>query len=368
MHAHFRLIRAWTHTHSRWLHEHFLPACTLFLCFFGVLSLLLYMLQDLLHHKIGVLSPQIHMWVSTGFLWLIFTLHGAGLRCCTLWLDAESWWSFHTQIGGNPRESQRIKCILHLFFYLMLTLTTVLLCRWALEPRPLLHWCLFSLFSMLLGYGSAKTTQREETFSTHPPKIPTSPRGALVWSLLHPLFLPKKKRVHITLLFLLHLGTGYIAYKNLPLFVGVLYTFCLALLAIWQLTQQLSCNLRYSRWESQHGISHHTYLQSLYLCTGSIGLLGGISCTIGWWMGAQAGGSLSTPVGVLFIGVYAAPLWVLSSTWLQLDPRIPTLPFLLSLLAGLLFASALYATPWAWIGFPILYRYGTQSQLGRNRP
>lgn len=366
MHTHFRLIRAWAHTHSQWLHNHYLQMGTLFLCFFGVLSLWMYMLQDLLHHKIGVLSPQIHTWVSTGFLCLIFTFHGAGLRRCTLWLDTECWWSFHTQVGGNPKESQRIKCILHFFFYLVLTLATVLLCIWVVESRPLLHWSIFSLCSMLLGYGSAKATRRHVGFSTQPPQIPASPRGALVWSLLHPLFFPNQIR-WITLYLLLNLGTGYIAYKNLPIFVGVLYTFCLALLPIWKLTQQLSYNLHYARWESQHGISDHTYLQALYLCTGGIGLLGGSTCTFGWWMGAQAGGSLSATMDILLMGVYAAPLWVLSTSWLQLDPRTPTLPFLISLLAGLLFSSALYATPWAWIGFPLLYRYGTQSQLGRNR-
>jgi hypothetical protein len=268
----------------------------------------------LLHHKIGVISPLIYERIATGFLVLTFGLHALLLSRSTQQLESSLWWEFHSRMGGTPRIRRFAKTLLLLLLYGFTTLFTVILCSTLFAPRPISHWIFFSLASMGTGYSLAKWGRRSAFFSSSPSKIPSTPLGALVWGLSRPIFLPHG-RWKIGTLFLLGMGNGYLVYANFPSFVCVLYTFLLALLPIGSLTQQLSRNLAYRGLETQHGISEDTYLQALYLCTGGLGLLGGLICGLGWWIGMFFSDHQSSLwMATVLLGVYLAPLWVSEQT------------------------------------------------------
>ncbi len=366
MKSSLQLLQAWLRSQCRWLYYHAAQEGVLFLCFVGIVGLWMFMLQDIIHTKIGVLSPVIYGRITDGALYLTFGLHALFLRQSTQYLQSTIWWEFHTRMGGAPSSSQWAKGIMLTLLYGITTLFVVSISSRLFGSKPAFHWALFSVGSILAGYSLAAWSRRPPVFSLAPPRIPSSQLGALVWGLLRPIFLPHGSR-KASVFFLLATGNGYLAYSHFPDFVCVLYTFLLALLPVGSLTQQLSRNLAYHGLETQHGISESTYLEALYLCTGGLGLIGGVICSLSWSIGLGAAGEYgSFWIATVLIGVYLSPLWVLSTCWLQLDPHRPTLPFLTALLGGIFFASAIYATPWAWVGFPLLYRYGTLSQMGRR--
>ena len=189
MNASCHLIQCYLRSQRRWLQHHLVQEGFFLLCSFGILSLWMYMLQDLLHHKIGVLSPVIYERIATSFCFFTFILVAWFVGRCIEQVESSVWWKFHSRNGGSPHISCGVKNSVQFLLSGILILFTIFLCSALFGTRPLWHWLSFSFFALLGGVGLARLPRRQKHFASSPPCIPSFPVGALAWGVLRPFFL-----------------------------------------------------------------------------------------------------------------------------------------------------------------------------------
>ena len=149
-----------------------------------------------------------------------------------------------------------------------------------------------------------------------------------------------------------------------PPILALVLGLCCAFLIAWPVCAQLSADLSYSWLEKHAGTSHSDYLLSLELVCYLLALPLCTIIAVTWYvaigMDSQSAG-LALQLGLASI----SPIFLIPHVFFQIDPKRPTIVLLSSALISLFVATAVFASFWGILLFPVCIYYGHTSQIDR---
>lgn len=342
-------------------------------CSLILLALFYYVFNDFLNSQVKNISLPMRERFAETLTWILILASSLGVGRI---LSA----SFH-----NPRslfrstlflgETPRVRHLLGLF-HILCVLIVIYTPVWFLIYKVLLPWSFYkiltiTLFMSILSLCTSRISppsydEKKKELRLHWSR--SSQHALLEWR-LQLLFLRNRLAQFCFLLFVLCSFMLFAAgVFSLPFVAAFALSFWGGFLASCALCFQFADDLESSRLEKSSGVSHQSFLMTLFTLALLVGSLMGTVNFVFWILSHSLWHTLNVETCTDALRIFfitALPSYIVPAVLFQIDGRRPVLSILASFLISLFITTAIYASWFALALLPLIAYYGFTSQEGR---
>lgn len=329
-------------------------------------ALFYYVFNDFLNSEVQKISPHMRSSFGEFLAWTLCagSAFAGGRLLRTFYMNPHSLFRSTEFLGEDPK-TRRALGIFHAFVVFVLLYVPT----WILIDRILTQWSSFKILIsfLLMSVVSALASLLKQSSDTHTNHIPLqwthSSIANMVYWRLYLLFV--RNRLTQFCFFLFTVCTFVLigaAHRSFPFVAAFAISFWSGFLGACALSFQFAEDLNASYIEKSCGVSHNSYLRTLFFVSLLVGfLLGFVQALVFFLITGE--NAAADALRIFFI--CATPMWVVPAVLFQIDGRRALISILTSFLTGLFLATAIYASWFALLLLPLTAYYGFNTQDGR---
>ena len=331
---------------------------TVLLCALVVTATFAYVFHDFLNHAVAAISPTMRDSFAQAAALLCTAITAFSLGKFLRHASHDRYCQLQRHLGAEPRQLRVFILLRGSWALLLSTAIIVLLCHLLLRAPSFISMLSVSPLALLFG---AYLAHRSRPAPQHQPRQ-------------HTLFSWRWQQILQGERLLLGLATGAalscfpLSYLNAPLQVFGCAALCCGLLASFSLASQAACDAQFAWAERNFGISHIQYVRTYEKIGASLALYCALCCAFCFISGQLLGATplLSLLPATLKIMLLAAlaPL-LMPLLLLQIDVRRPAVQYITATLSALFIGTAILASWFSVLLYPLLRWYALQYSEGR---